>query len=235
MVDAIYNYGDAASPWNSSSYGDGENGIYASNASTNSFQNPYGGAGYDSGRYRIFGGEDEDETLFGVRLKTLYVTLGAVVLLFCFLRKLPAIRTALQRRAAANAARVAARDSELEPVNSWFGMTSVVKVHLELDGVTHCIGAARDDLTTVNQLPFVLADACEESGAPELIGLDLVDLCIKKRAELHYDTKGGGRRPVGGTTVLDDLMKAKAFHVRVLPEPPAAGALSRLAGALESV
>lgn len=79
--------------------------------------------------------------------------------------------------------------------------------------------AARRGLT---QLPFALTDACAESGFPELQSLDIVDLCISKRAELRFEScRGGAPQLVDAHTTVDDVMMAKAFHVKVLPASPA--------------
>ena len=102
------------------------------------------------------------------------------------------------------------------PVASWLGTTQPVKVAIEMNGVTHKIGASRDGMGSVSRVPFVLTEACYESGYPELAGLDLVDLLLSKKAELSCVDKDGDLRPFDGMMTGDDLMAAKSFHVRVL-------------------
>jgi hypothetical protein len=113
--------------------------------------------------------------------------------------------------------------SEIKPVSRWFGTTSVVPVSIELDGTTHKIGASRETFGQgLTQLPFALTDACAESGFPELQSLDIVDLCISKRAELRFEgCRGGALQLVDAHTTVDDVMMAKAFHIKVLPASPA--------------
>ena len=108
-------------------------------------------------------------------------------------------------------------DDELMPVSSWLGTTQPVKVAIEMDGVTHKIGASRDGMASVSRVPFVLTEACCESGYPELANLDMVDLLLSKRAELSCVDSGGVQRRVDGTMTPNDLLTAKAFHVRVFP------------------
>lgn len=113
--------------------------------------------------------------------------------------------------------------SEIKPVSRWFGTSSVVPVSIEVDGATHKIGASRETFGQgLTQLPFALTDACAESGFPELQSLDIVDLCISKRAELRFEgCRGGALQLVDAHTTVDDVMMAKAFHVKVLPASPA--------------
>ena len=110
----------------------------------------------------------------------------------------------------------------MKPVSTWFGTTTTVKVLIEVDGATHTIGASRETFGQgLTQLPFALTDACAESGFPELLSLDIVDLCISKRAELRYEARqGGALQLVDAFTTLDDVMMAKSFHVKVLPAEP---------------
>lgn len=82
--------------------------------------------------------------------------------------------------------------------------------------MTHKIGASRDGMGSVSRVPFVLNDACYESGYPELVDLDLVDLLLSKKAELSYVDKDGDIRRFDGSITVVDLMAAKSIHVRVL-------------------
>lgn len=109
--------------------------------------------------------------------------------------------------------------AEMRPVSTWFGTTSVVQVTIELDGIQHKIGASRETFGQgLTQLPFALTDACAESGFPELADLDVVDLCISKRAELRFEgASGGALQLIDAHTTVEDVMGAKAFHVKVLP------------------
>ena len=53
-------------------------------------------------------------------------------------------------------------------------------------------------------------------GFPELRSLSIVDLCIAKKAEMSYETKGGDIVPINATTVTSDLIGVKSLRVRVL-------------------
>ena len=103
-------------------------------------------------------------------------------------------------------------------MESWFGVrTEPVKVMITmLDGTFTTIGASRDAITSISQLPFALTDACVESGFPELRSLSIVDLCIAKKAEMSYETKAGDIVPINATTVTSDLIGVKSLRVRVL-------------------
>jgi hypothetical protein len=138
--------------------------------------------------------------------------------LVCFVYMRDDLVRAWHRRQAAQAARAMdiADDDELMPVSSWLGTTQPVKVAIEVNGVTHRIGASRDGMGSVSRVPFVLNDACYESGYPELVDLDLVDLLLSKKAELSYVDKDGDIRRFDGSITVVDLMAAKSIHVRVL-------------------
>ena len=95
------------------------------------------------------------------------------------------------------------------------GQARDMRVSIEMDGVTHTIGASRDGITSVSRLPFVLTEACVESGFPELARLDLVDLLISGRAELGLLDECGNSHIVQGTMSALHLAQAKSFLVKV--------------------
>lgn len=187
-----------------------------SNYDAYGFDGPYNQSGFADSAYGEwtpdgdYGESGDADGLVGLQPKTLALAALAVLAAGVLACRLGSLRAALQRRAAANAARVAGRDGELSPVSSWFGSTSVVKVFVEVGGATHTIGAARDGLSAVSQLPFLLTDACEASGSPELAGLDIVELCIQKRAELHFDASDGRQRPISGAPPRRPARAARA-------------------------
>jgi len=127
----------------------------------------------------------------------------------------PLLRAWHRRQACKAAARMAGRDGELTPVAYWGVTTQPVKVKIEMDGMTHTIGASRDGITSVSRLPFVLTEACMESGFPELARLDLVDLLISRRAELALVDESGTSHIVQGTMSTAQLACAKSFLVKV--------------------
>ena len=102
-----------------------------------------------------------------------------------------------------------------------------VKLSIELEGVTHQIGASRPTWTawrpTLQRLPFVLTEACVESGFPELSEIDLVQMFQEQRVNLSFVNIDGQRVSVdlsrGDSAVMtSELYTAKSFHVCVQPE-----------------
>ena len=101
-----------------------------------------------------------------------------------------------------------------------------VKLSIELEGVTHQIGASRATWTawrpTLQRLPFVLTEACVESGYPELSELGLVQLFQEQRVNLSFVNIDGQQVSVdlsrGDSAVMtSELYMAQAFHVCVQP------------------
>ena len=174
---------------------------------------------YDALDHKFDLGDDfvDDETDYGETLpvaKIVMLVLLVLVVCVLFLKRDDMMR-AWRMRQAARAARALGKDEELKPVDSWFGTTKPVRVMITMDGQTHTIGADASSIMSISQLPFVLTDACAESGFPELSGVSIVDLCIAKQAELRYEAKDGISRPVDGQTTPWDLQTAKALRVNV--------------------
>lgn len=109
-------------------------------------------------------------------------------------------------------------------ISNLFGKMNPVRVVIESGGAAMTIGAPREHLTSVSQLPFTLTDACVESGYPELQELDLVDLLIRKRATLELEDANGGARPIDSSTVPADIKAAKCIRVKIHAEEPVAAA-----------
>jgi len=174
--------------------------------------------GFDKFSKTMMGDEEEVSWTESVPSYAWYLGIALLlVAVWCFFTR-DAIVSSWHRRQAARAARaMAGADGELMPVSSWLGTTQPVKVSIEKDGITHKIGASRDGMASVSRVPFVLTEACYESGFPELANMDMVDLLLSKRAELSCVDKDGDERPVDGTMTGADLMAAKSFHVRILP------------------
>ena len=144
------------------------------------------------------------------------VIISVVAIAYCVSMRDASMRAWHRRQAAQAAARMQGRDDELMPVISWLGVTTAAtKVTIELNGVTHTIGAPRDDIETVSRLPFVITEACRESGYPELAELDLVDLMLSRTAELSCVDRSGHLRPVDGTMSKADITSMRSFHVKV--------------------
>jgi len=88
-----------------------------------------------------------------------------------------------------------------------------IKIYVELDGVTHTIAASMDPIQATNHLPLLLTESFEASGAPELRGIDLIDLMMNRRADITFIDPSGKSIRVGATTTLADLKAAKSFRV----------------------
>lgn len=105
---------------------------------------------------------DEEEPSGGGWMPSTTTTIVVALLLICLLLNARRIQQAMKRRAASAAVRFAALrgdgDSELTPVNTWFGSSAPMRVLVTLNGRTHTIGAETGELISVNQLPFVLSD-----------------------------------------------------------------------------
>lgn len=177
----------------------------------------YGGSDHDD----IFIPGDKPHTWFGIPIWVIVVCFALLFLLFCCWMFHDAFLKAWHRRQAARAARAMAAaddgDAEMSEMSfGWLGTTQPVRVTIEMSGIKHTIGAPREAMESVSRLPFVLTDACEDSGYPELADVDLVDLLLKKRAELSCIDGSGISRQVDGTMTAADLTRAKSFHVLVL-------------------
>lgn len=163
----------------------------------------------------------EQDWEFPVDMRSAAFVALAIVLFIaflCYYHREPMVRCWHRRQAAraARAMRAADDDGEMLPVSSWLGPTTQpVKVHIELDGVTYKIGASRDGMDSISRLPFVLTEACYESGYPELADLDLVDLLLGKKAELAYADGSGAQKPVDGQMTVSDVQAVKSFHVTI--------------------
>ena len=131
-----------------------------------------------------------------------------VSVLFCYRRSILRVMNGRSR--------AIARYSEMTPA-SWFGSsTQPVKITITHQGQTHTIGAPRNLITSISQLPTAITEACEASGFPEISSLSVVDMCNEKKASLYYEGSDGRVRPVSGTTTLPDLLEAKSLRVSVL-------------------
>ena len=95
-----------------------------------------------------------------------------------------------------------------------------VKCTVELGdgGRSHTIDANVSKLEKVSELPFYLQDACRYSGIGEVAALSLVDLWLKERALIHLVPAGGAAsRLVGKGSTPQDVRRAKAFKIVILP------------------
>jgi hypothetical protein len=146
------------------------------------------------------------------------VVISALICLYCFLSRDAILRAWHRRQATRAAAAMHDRNAELMPVSSLLGTTQPVKVIIEMDGVTHTIGASLHDVESVSRVPFALTDACVDSGFPELSSIDLVDLVLSKRAGVSCEDSSGKRRPLEGSMSAADLAQTKVIHVTVQPK-----------------
>ena len=71
-------------------------------------------------------------------------------------------------------------------------------------------------LKEVSELPFILQNACRNSGVGELAALSLVDLWIQDRARLQFVLKKA-TKTVGPDTTPSMLRRASSFKVTILP------------------
>ena len=108
----------------------------------------------------------------------------------------------------------------LEVLGSAVSSSKQIKALVELDGVTHTIPVHLGHIGAVSQLPFILSEACADSGAPELAGIDLVELQISKDAHVFYVDRKDNQVPVDHRTKASDLMGAKAFRVKIRAVAP---------------
>mmetsp|Transcript_74549 Transcript_74549/g.124325 ORF Transcript_74549/g.124325 Transcript_74549/m.124325 type:complete len:225 (+) Transcript_74549:39-713(+) len=91
----------------------------------------------------------------------------------------------------------------------------VIKTHIEVDGATHVVPVNVDEMDSESELPILITDACQMSGAPELARLDIVDLCLKKEASVEFTDSTGSLKAFDHMTTLEDLYAAFAIRVRI--------------------